>query len=134
MNIPGYSADVSIYRSTMNSDCQMEPVQFSPLRPLPNGSGGYEPAGPPPQGCWPKVGPCVKDPSGTCKDTGYSRHHVYEDCSEKYTCCPAPPCDVTWNSSCTGGQCNAYPNCGPVPGSGTQTGTDCHGNKTTRPC
>lgn len=46
-------------------------------------------------------------------------------------CCAT--CNVTCGP-CTGGSCNAYPSCGPVPGSGTQTCTDCNGNSSTRPC
>jgi hypothetical protein len=46
-------------------------------------------------------------------------------------CCTT--CTVTCGP-CSGGTCNAYPNCGPVPMSGTQTCTDCNGNQTTRPC
>jgi len=46
-------------------------------------------------------------------------------------CCPI--CTVTCGQ-CTGGSCNPYPNCGPVPLSGTQTCTDCHGVQSTRPC
>lgn len=46
-------------------------------------------------------------------------------------CCTT--CNVTCGP-CTGGICNAYPNCGPVPGSGTQSCVDCNGNPSTQSC
>ena len=46
-------------------------------------------------------------------------------------CCTT--CRVTCGP-CAGGTCNAYPNCGTVAGSGTQTCTDCNGNTSTQSC
>jgi|SRR5271166_3640148 hypothetical protein len=126
MSIPGYSAEASISRSTINyhitwagdggPDFHVNPAQL----PLPNGGGG----------CKPHFGPCsIPDP--TCP-SGFSRFVLTADCESDTFCC-TKPCPVTCGA-CTGGSCNPYPNCGPISGSGTQSCTDCHGNKSTRSC
>jgi hypothetical protein len=131
MNLPSYNAEASLYRSTVNyqSVCvggkgpgfgQEASWLVPQLPPLPNGGGG----------CKPHFGPCTV-PDSTCP-TGFSRVICGTDCECDTFCC-TKPCPVTCGP-CTGGQCNAYPNCGPVPGSGTQNCTDCHGNPSTRSC
>jgi len=86
---------------------------------------------------------CLDACSLTCPDPGdcpdappYLRAQCLKDvrvCRNdcRTQCCTT--CNVTCGP-CTGGACNAYPNCGPVPGSGTQTCTDCNGNTSTQSC
>jgi len=124
---PGFTASASLYKTALHYyaapgggafGTDVGPAQLR--LPLPNGGGG----------CKPHFGLCnIPDP--TCS-TGFSRLVCGVDCECDTVCC-TKPCPVTCGP-CTGGSCNPYPNCGPVPGSGTQQCTDCHGNKTTRAC
>jgi hypothetical protein len=128
MTFPGFTADSSIYRTSSSyygargksSGMHVDSLQLAIPLPLPNGGGG----------CKPHLGPC-NIPDSTCP-SGFSRLICGVDCECDTFCC-TKPCPVTCGP-CTGGSCNAYPNCGPVPGSGTQNCTDCHGNPSTRPC
>jgi len=129
MSFPGFTAGSSLYTTTRayytaagrkGLRTNVDLAQLSLPQPLPNGNGG----------CKPHIGPCtVPDPS--CP-TGFSRLICDVDCNCDTSCC-TKPCPVTCGP-CTGGSCNPYPNCGPVPNSGTQTCTDCHGNQSKRIC
>ena len=135
MNTPTFTAEASIYRTSgyysaagmwaQGFGTHVDPSQLALPNTLPNGGGCA---------CKPRIGPCVKDSScSSAQDpVGHSRATVDCDCNYDTICC-IPPCLVTCGP-CTGGSCNPYPNCGPIAGSGTQTCTDCHGNKSTRSC
>jgi hypothetical protein len=137
MKMPVFNAQASIYMTTVHYRLawtgrrgfvnHVESAQLLPRPlPLPDGlpnGGGCD--------CKPHIGPCKVDPTN-CPETGHSRTVLGCDCSIDVICC-TPPC-LTTCGPCTGGSCNPYPNCGPVPGSGTQTCTDCHGNVSTRAC
>jgi hypothetical protein len=144
MHMPSLNAEVSLYRSTGRyvlsggwaaaSDGQLGLSQFgSPeiLRTPIVCNGNC-----PPPICHFHCGPCSKDPT---VPTGCSRQCCSfgpgcDDSGCSTVDCPSGSCCPTTCGACTGGQCNAYPNCGPIPGSGTQTCTDCHGTQTSRPC
>src|SRR5262245_611721 len=126
--LPGFSAGSSLYKTTARyyaaagTEGLGVSVDFAqPAAPLPVPNGN---------GCKPHLGPC-RIPDPTCP-TRFSRLVCGVDCECDTFCC-TPPCPVTCGS-CTGGSCNPYPNCGPVPGSGTQTCVDCHGVQSTRSC
>jgi hypothetical protein len=133
MNVPGFNAKASVYNTGNNyhftwtggggTRLQAGPARFTPqLLPLPNGNGGPF--------CHPIFGQCsIPDPGCPSK---FSRFILRADCTSDMVCC-TPPCP-TICTPCTGGSCGAYPTCGPVAGSGTQTCTDCHGAKTNRSC
>jgi hypothetical protein len=127
MTLPGFTAGASLYtttrayyaaagRTSLSTNVDLAQLAL----PLPNGNGG----------CKPHFGPCTV-PDTSCP-TGFSRVICGVDCSCDTFCC-TKPCPVTCGA-CSGGLCNPYPNCGPVPGSGTQHCTDCHGNPSTRQC
>ena len=116
MSIPGYSAEVSIYRNTASyyqawagrgaSGLQAGPVQ--PMIPgLPNGGGG----------CKPHFGQCtIPDPD--CSG-GFSRLVCGTDCECDTACCTKPktctPCDPQgFQKCCVGSNCTtqACTSCG----------------------
>ena len=116
MSLPGYSAEVSIYRTTTSyyqvwagrgaSSPQAGPVQPM-LPPLPNGNG-----------CKPHFGPCtIKDPD--CP-SGTSRLVCGTDCECDTVCCPptkkCQPCNAQgFQTCCVGSVCTtqACTSCGP---------------------
>jgi hypothetical protein len=126
MTLPGFSAETSLQRTVLAY----------------NMAWGFDQMG---NVIWPQVcdQTCLDNCEANCPDPG--------DCSDLppqlqarcraaaaaclracvRKCCPI--CTVTCGQ-CTGGSCNPYPNCGPVPLSGTQTCTDCHGVQSTRSC
>ena len=126
MNLPGFSAEASLQRIGLAY----------------NMTWSFDQLG---NAVWPQVcdQTCLDNCESNCPDPG--------DCSDLppklqaqcraaalaciraciRKCCPI--CTVTCGQ-CTGGSCNSYPGCGPVPLSGTQTCTDCHGVQSTRPC
>src|SRR6266851_7575893 len=141
MNSPVFNAEASLYKtsthyclatwwaSTANFNLGLS--QLGLPEPSPQIGIICDGACPPP--CRVHCGPCVKNPtvpSGcarTCVTTG-------NDCPDPGTFtseCVAGACCPTTCTACTGGSCGTYPRCSPVPLSGTQTCTDCHGNATT---
>jgi hypothetical protein len=60
---------------------------------------------------------------------------ICEDRRASYIATCEAACGTTSTCTpCTAGSCNAPPNCGRVPNSGTQTCTDSNGHQSTRPC
>jgi hypothetical protein len=142
MNIPRYSAEASIYRSTINyhlawaagegSDFPVEAVQLMPQLPLPlpNGNGG----------CKPHLGPCnIPDP--TCA-SGFSRLICGVDCECDTFCCTKPktctPCNAQgFQTCCVGTNCTtqACTSCGACQCPVSNQQTCCTGgNCTTSNC
>jgi len=126
MNLPGFSAETSLRRMVLAYNVAW---QFDELGNVVR-----------PQTCdqacldacnltCPDPGDCPDDPpdlrAQCLKDVRVCRNQC------RTQCCTI--CNVTCGP-CTGGSCNAYPSCGPVPGSGTQTCTDCNGNISTQSC
>jgi len=129
MTLPGFTAGSSLYMTTRayytaagrkGLSTNVDLAQFALPLPLPNGNGG----------CKPHLGALHRARSEL--PDGFSRVICGVHCSCDTFCC-TKPCPVTCGA-CTGGSCNPYPTCGPVPGSGTQHCTDCHGNPSTRKC
>jgi hypothetical protein len=131
MNMPGLSAEASLYKSTARyflgsawAGVADSHLGLSQLK-VPFQCNG--PCPPPPHCHWTR---CLPNPAqpGACQ-----RCLVCPDGTETCdTCvCPCPP-GTTTCTTCTGGSCGTYPTCTRI--SGTMTCTDCHGNVTHPSC
>lgn len=128
MNLPGFSAEASIRRMVLAHNLVWE---FDRLRNV----------------VWPQQINCDQTcldacelpcpDAGDCPDGPPDlRNQCIRDVMACHSACRrqcCSTCTVTCGP-CTGGSCSPYPNCGPVPSSGTQTCTDCHGATTTQSC
>src|SRR5262245_46525647 len=146
MNVPAFSAEASLYKTSTHyylatawastADIRLAVSQLGLPGPLPH--VGIICNGSCPPVCHIHCRPCALDPtsstgcSRTCTATGPGCDDPGTFTSE----CPAnsPGCCPTTCTPCTGGSCGTYPQCSPVPLSGTQTCTDCHGNVTHPRC